>query len=120
LDVRGFYDAFAPWYHLVYPDWEASIARQGQALASLLASELGSLPHNVLDAAVGIGMELTRFRGHPMVWGKGPSTMPKSHRPYPPQLRQRIIDLVRKGRTPEELARQFEPSARFGSMILPW
>ena len=57
LDVRGFYDALAPWYHLVYQDWEASIAWQGQALASLLASEWGSLPHNVLDAAVGIGTQ---------------------------------------------------------------
>ena len=38
--------------------------------------------------------------------------MPKSHRPYPPEFRQRIIELVRKGRTPEELADQFEPSAQ--------
>ena len=38
--------------------------------------------------------------------------MPKSHRPYPAEYRQRIIDLVRKGRTPEELAREFEPSAQ--------
>src|SRR5262245_35605088 len=38
--------------------------------------------------------------------------MPKSHRPYPLEFRQRIIDLVRKGRAPEELARQFEPSAQ--------
>ena len=38
--------------------------------------------------------------------------MPKSHRPYAPEFRQRIIDLVRKGRTPEELAQQFEPSAQ--------
>jgi transposase len=38
--------------------------------------------------------------------------MPKSHRPYAPEFRQRIIELVRKGRTPEELARQFEPSAQ--------
>ena len=38
--------------------------------------------------------------------------MPKSHRPYSPEFRQRIIELVRKGRTPEELARQFEPSAQ--------
>jgi SAM-dependent methyltransferase len=57
LDVRGFYDALAPWYHLVYQDWEASIAWQGQALASLLASELGSMRHDVLDAAVGIGTQ---------------------------------------------------------------
>jgi transposase len=38
--------------------------------------------------------------------------MPKSHRPYPPEFRDRMIELVRKGRTPEELARQFEPSAQ--------
>jgi SAM-dependent methyltransferase len=57
LDVRGFYDALAPWYHLVYQDWEASVAQQGQALASLLASEWSSPSRNVLDAAVGIGTQ---------------------------------------------------------------
>ena len=38
--------------------------------------------------------------------------MPKSHRPYPPEYRQHILELVRSGRTPEELAREFEPSAQ--------
>jgi len=38
--------------------------------------------------------------------------MPKSHRPYSPEFRDRIIELVQKGRTPEELSRQFEPSAQ--------
>jgi transposase len=38
--------------------------------------------------------------------------MPKSHRPYTPEYRQRIVELVRKGRMPGELARQFEPSAQ--------
>ena len=38
--------------------------------------------------------------------------MPKSHKPYPPEFRERLIELVRKGRTPEELSRQFEPSAQ--------
>ena len=38
--------------------------------------------------------------------------MPKSHRPYAPEFRQRIVELVRKGRTPEELAHQSEPSAQ--------
>jgi hypothetical protein len=37
--------------------------------------------------------------------------MPKSHKPYPPEFKQRLIDLVRAGRNPEELAEQFEPSA---------
>ena len=38
--------------------------------------------------------------------------MPKSHPPYSPEFRQRIVELVRKGRPPEELACQFEPSAQ--------
>ena len=38
--------------------------------------------------------------------------MPQSHPPYSPGFRQRIVELVRKGRTPEELARQFKPSAQ--------
>ena len=38
--------------------------------------------------------------------------MPKSHRPYPPEYRQHILELVRSGRTPEELAHEFEPSAQ--------
>jgi len=45
------------------------------------------------------------------LWGEE-STMPKSRPPYPPEFRQRIIELVRKGRTPESLAEQFEPTAQ--------
>jgi transposase len=32
--------------------------------------------------------------------------------PYAPEFRQRMIELVRAGWTPEELAREFEPSAQ--------
>lgn len=32
--------------------------------------------------------------------------------PYPTEYRQQIVELVRAGRTPEELAREFEPSAQ--------
>jgi transposase len=39
------------------------------------------------------------------------STMPKSRPPYPPDLRRQIIELVGRGRTPEELAREYEPTA---------
>ena len=31
---------------------------------------------------------------------------------YPPEFRQRMIELVRAGRSPEDLAREFEPSAQ--------
>ena len=36
----------------------------------------------------------------------------KTRPPYPPEFRARIIELVRAGRTPEDLAREFEPSAQ--------
>ncbi len=36
--------------------------------------------------------------------------MPKSHPPYPPEYRQRMVELVRAGRSPAELAKEFEPS----------
>lgn len=32
----GFYDALASYYHLLFPHWEASMQRQGAALAALL------------------------------------------------------------------------------------
>ncbi len=34
------------------------------------------------------------------------------HDPYPPEFRQRTVELVRSGRGPEKLAREFEPSAQ--------
>ena len=37
--------------------------------------------------------------------------MSRSRRPYPPEFRQQMVELVRAGRTAEELGREFEPSA---------
>ena len=37
--------------------------------------------------------------------------MSRGRRPYPLEFRQRIVELVRAGRSPTELAREFEPSA---------
>ena len=36
--------------------------------------------------------------------------MPKSRPPYPPELRRRMVELVRSGRSPESLAEEYEPS----------
>jgi transposase len=38
--------------------------------------------------------------------------MPKSHPPYPEEFRQQILELIRAGRTPDELAAEFEPTAQ--------
>ena len=43
--------------------------------------------------------------------------MPRSRPPYPPEFRQQMIELVRNGRTPWELAQEFEPSAQ---TIMNW
>ena len=32
--------------------------------------------------------------------------------PYPHEFRRQLVELARSGRTPEELAREFEPSAQ--------
>ena len=38
--------------------------------------------------------------------------MPRTRPPYSSEFRHRLIELVRAGRTPEDLAREFEPSAQ--------
>ena len=38
--------------------------------------------------------------------------MPRHRKPYPEEFKKKLILLVREGRTPEELARQFEPTAQ--------
>ena len=43
--------------------------------------------------------------------------MPRTRKPYPPEFREQILELVRAGRTPNELAREFEPS---GETIRNW
>lgn len=53
----GFYDQLAPYYHLLFPDWEASSERQSRGLAHVLG-EFGVEPGSaVLDAACGIGTQ---------------------------------------------------------------
>ena len=44
--------------------------------------------------------------------GKVESTMPKSHPPYAPEFKRRLVEQVHTGRTPEELAEKFEPTAQ--------
>jgi transposase len=38
--------------------------------------------------------------------------MAKTRLPYPPQFRRQMVELVHAGRTPEELAGEFEPTAQ--------
>ena len=55
---EDFYDALAPFYHLIFPDWAASMARQAAALDEVIRAESGhDAERTVLDAACGIGTQ---------------------------------------------------------------
>jgi SAM-dependent methyltransferase len=56
-NVATFYDQLAPFYHLIFPDWEASIRRQAAALDALLREHWGEGRLDVLDVACGIGTQ---------------------------------------------------------------
>jgi SAM-dependent methyltransferase len=57
MAVGSFYDELAPFHHLVYPDWEASIERQAAALDSIIRERWGERKLAILDVACGIGTQ---------------------------------------------------------------
>ena len=60
LETKQFYDDLAAHYHLIFEDWEASMARQGGVLTDLITGQLGRAAPTaprVLDAACGIGTQ---------------------------------------------------------------
>jgi len=38
--------------------------------------------------------------------------MPRTHKPYPEEFKRKLVTLVREGRTPQQLSKEFEPSAQ--------
>ncbi|MFB8272528.1 class I SAM-dependent methyltransferase [Streptomyces sp. NPDC055955] len=60
--VRHFYDELTDDYHRIYPDWDASIRRQGDALDAQIGQERAT----VLDCSCGIGTQAIglALRGH--------------------------------------------------------
>lgn len=53
----GFYDKLAPYYHLIFADWETSIARQATILDQMIRQEWGPEARSVLDVSCGIGTQ---------------------------------------------------------------
>ncbi|GAB3252531.1 class I SAM-dependent methyltransferase [Chitinimonas naiadis] len=54
--MADFYDNLAPYYHLIYQDWPASVRRQGEQLSAVIESTWpGSAC--VLDVSCGIGTQ---------------------------------------------------------------
>jgi SAM-dependent methyltransferase len=55
--VTDFYEPLAEVYHLIFEDWDVSIARQAKAIDQLLRIELGESTLRILDCACGIGTQ---------------------------------------------------------------
>ena len=54
--MASFYDQLAPFFHLIYADWNASVRRQGEQLSAIIADEWpGS--KKILDVSCGIGTQ---------------------------------------------------------------
>jgi len=52
-----FYDQLTPFYHLIYPDWEAAIAQQGQQLDQVIREYWDGSVEQILDVSCGIGTQ---------------------------------------------------------------
>ena len=58
-----FYDDLAPLYHLIFPDWDASIRRQGEDLSRIIKSEWRGA-QNIVDVSCGIGTQAIALAQH--------------------------------------------------------
>ena len=57
MSVREFYDGLAESYHLIFENWDQSMARQATALDGILQQRWGLGGCTLLDAAAGIGTQ---------------------------------------------------------------
>jgi len=57
MDSSAFYDKLAPFYHLIYQDWEASIQKQAAGLDSIIKERWGDRVNEILDVACGVGTQ---------------------------------------------------------------
>lgn len=83
MRTSDFYDTLAPYYHLIYPDWEASIGRQSRALDAIIRSTHGLQPHSILDASCGIGTQsigLAQLGYEVIASGLSPSAVERAQR----------------------------------------
>lgn len=56
-ETKQFYAGLAPFYHLIYPDWETSMQRQASQLDSIMRESWGPDVSSVLDVSCGIGTQ---------------------------------------------------------------
>lgn len=55
--TNDFYDQLAPFYHLIFEDWDAAIATGADFLTGIIWANWGDSVHSILDASCGIGTQ---------------------------------------------------------------
>ncbi len=67
--TESFYDDLAPYYHLIFEDWDCSIAWQASILGPILERATSKASPHILDCACGIGTQALGLaqRGHHVV-----------------------------------------------------
>jgi SAM-dependent methyltransferase len=62
--VNDFYDLMASLYHLIFPDWDASMQWQAGQLAAIIKERWGEVARSVLDVSCGIGTQAIGLARH--------------------------------------------------------
>ena len=57
-----FYDDLTPFYHLIFEDWDAGIARQGAILSDLIRARFPET-RRIYDVSCGIGTQALALAG---------------------------------------------------------
>lgn len=55
--IENYYNLLAPYYKLIYPDWDASVRHQAYLLDGIIREYFGEQALTILDAACGIGTQ---------------------------------------------------------------
>ena len=63
MSTIDFYNQLTPFYHLIYPDWEASIQQQAADLDGIVQEFWGGGVKTILDVACGIGTQALGLAG---------------------------------------------------------
>lgn len=55
--MSNFYDQLAPFYHIIYGDWDAAIEQQSVQLSTIIQAHWGEQARTILDVSCGIGTQ---------------------------------------------------------------
>ncbi|NEQ54538.1 MAG: class I SAM-dependent methyltransferase [Leptolyngbya sp. SIO3F4] len=55
--MNNFYDLLAPFYHIIYKDWDATVEVQATQLSNIIREYWGGQVQSILDVSCGIGTQ---------------------------------------------------------------